>query len=407
MPEDVPNRLANHVARIRRSRWAPHRLLARLPGALWRAPGRALDSSLERFVRPARLRESIRHVHGPEEVPCARDEVILISVVRNGAPYLDAFIEHHLALGVKHIVLLENDSTDDTIRAACRHARVTVLQTHLPYRHYENHMKAYLARRFSRDRWNLCCDIDELFDYPFSDRVGLGRLVGYLDSRGFGAVVAQMLDLFSDRPLSRLRDGPDGPIHSQHSHYDISDISKYAYAWSRLSNDAVKMHFGGIRRTLFGTENGLTKAALVLVRDGVGIFQDWHHATNTVVADFTCVLRHYPFTGAFYHKVREAAASGRYGRVTTDEYRDYWRVLAANPDLSLRLPTARIYEGPIRLLEQGFLVASPGFIEWASSQPAPDPGYGPGAVAPPPNARGSSGGGPGPSPEGREDPGRQ
>ena len=407
MPEDVPSRLANLVARIRRSRRAPHRLLARLPGRLWRAPGRALDSSLDRFVRPARPRESIRHVHGPEEVPWHGMRSILTSVVRNGAPYLDAFIEHHLALGVKHIVLLENDSTDDTIRAACRHVRGDGPPDPPALSPLREPHEGLPGPQISRDRWNLCCDIDELFDYPFSDRVGLGRLVGYLDSRGFGAVVAQMLDLFSDWPLSRLRDGPDGPIHSQHSNYDISDISRCDYAWSRLSNDAVKIHFGGIRRTLFGTENGLTKAALVLVRDGVGIFQDWHHATNTVVADFTCVLRHYPFTGAFYHKVREAAASGRYGRVTTDEYRDYWRVLAANPDLSLRLPTARIYEGPIRLLEQGFLVASPGFIEWASSQPAPDPGYGPGAVAPPPDARGSSGGGPGPIPEGHEDPGRQ
>ena len=30
----------------------------------------------------------------------------------------------------------------------------------------ENTMKRYLAERFSRGRWNLCADIDELFDYP-------------------------------------------------------------------------------------------------------------------------------------------------------------------------------------------------------------------------------------------------
>ena len=30
-------------------------------------------------------------------------------------------------------------------------------------------MKRYLAERFSPGRWNLCADIDELSDYPFSE----------------------------------------------------------------------------------------------------------------------------------------------------------------------------------------------------------------------------------------------
>jgi hypothetical protein len=38
-----------------------------------------------------------------------------------------------------------------------------------PSNKYENTMKRYLAERFSPGRWNLCADIDELFDYPFSE----------------------------------------------------------------------------------------------------------------------------------------------------------------------------------------------------------------------------------------------
>ncbi|QEH36384.1 hypothetical protein OJF2_49470 [Aquisphaera giovannonii] len=322
---------------------------------------------LDGRIRPARVAAEVRLVHGPTDIPCGQDELIAICVMRNGERYVDQFVRHHIGLGVKHIVFLDNGSTDGTVPAACRHERVTVLRCLLPYSRYENAMKAYLARRFSEGRWNLCCDIDELFDYPYSDRVALDELLRYLSGGGFTAVVAQMLDFFPEGPLSGAGDDPTIPLESAYPCYDLSGIVATDYEWSRLSYEAVKMHSGGIRRLVFGTENGLTKAALVRVGDGLRLFQGWHHAVNALVADFTCVLRHYPFTGAFYEKVREAAATGRYGRVTSDEYRAYWMVLAPRPDLSLRLPTARRDAGTGRLLEEGFLVASPRFREWALS----------------------------------------
>ena len=67
-------------------------------------------------------------------------------------------------MGVKHFVFLDNGSTDRTVEMLCAHEDVTVLQTNAPYQKYENTMKRYLAERFSPGKWNLCADIDELFD---------------------------------------------------------------------------------------------------------------------------------------------------------------------------------------------------------------------------------------------------
>ena len=308
-------------------------------------------------------------MHGELAPDYGIDEVILICVVRNGAYYVDSFVNHHVSLGIRHIVFLDNDSTDDTVKLASAHDRVTVLSTKLPYRDYENLMKAYLARRFSRGRWNLCCDIDEFFDYPSSDRIPIAAFLRYLNERGFSAVVAQMLDLFSDGPLSSLRDDPRTALDRAYDHYDTEHIVRDDYVWSTLSSDAVKMHYGGVRKAVFGTMNGLTKAALVLVRDEIRLFRDWHHAENALVADLTCVLRHYPFTASFYEKVREAARTGRYGFVTSDEYRTYWDVLSKDPGLNLRLPTARKYSGTEQLLREGFLVASREYLDWVESHP--------------------------------------
>jgi hypothetical protein len=335
----------------------------RISSALAARARTRLNSIINRY-RLLTLRLRILHVHGRTNVTYSNEELVVICVVRNGAIYINSFIKYYFAFGVKHIVFLDNGSSDDTIKVASSYNNVTVLKTSLPYSKYENQMKEYLARRFSKGRWNLCADIDEFFDWPFSRIIGLQSLLRYLNAGRYTAVVAQMLDLFSDLPLSRLKDDLDEDIAQNYKYYDTSCISKADYQYSRLSNDKVKMHWGGIRKTVFGTNNGLTKAPLVFVAGRVQLFRDWHHAKNAFLADFTCALLHYPFTSTFYEKVREAAATKRYGYITSDEYDMYWRRLSREPELTLRLETSRRYAGIEFLLDEGFLVASPEYLDW-------------------------------------------
>src|SRR5215210_5008710 len=146
--------------------------------------------------------DSIEHLYGPEEVPYDEDELVLVCLVRDGRPYVRSFVEHHTSMGIKHMFFLDNGSTDGTVEALKEYENVTVLQTGLPYKRYKGSMKQYLIERFGRGRWCLCVDIDELFDYPYSDVVGLDSLLGYLNERSYTAVVAQMLDMFPEEPLS-------------------------------------------------------------------------------------------------------------------------------------------------------------------------------------------------------------
>ena len=92
-----------------------------------------------------------------------------------------------------------------------------MLHTEAPYAKYENTMKRYLAETFSAGRWNLCADIDELFDYPFSERIGLNSFLSYLNANSYTAVVTQMLDMFADCPLSELESDPEDSLHERTS----------------------------------------------------------------------------------------------------------------------------------------------------------------------------------------------
>src|SRR5215208_1513269 len=174
------------------------------------------------------LNRSIEHLHGPNEIPYQEDELIVVCLLRDGRPCLNSFVEHYFSLGVKHIIFLDNNSSDCTVSDACRYDNVTVLRTELPYKKYGYAMKRYLIHRFGKDRrWSLCVDIDELFDYPYSDVIGLDSLLGYLNSKSYTAVTAQMLDMFPEKPLSGKVGEPEEPsLKELHRFYDISRIKR-------------------------------------------------------------------------------------------------------------------------------------------------------------------------------------
>ena len=49
------------------------------------------------------LHFNVEHVHGPEEVDYAPDELVVVCNVRDGRPYVRSFVEHYTSMGVKHL----------------------------------------------------------------------------------------------------------------------------------------------------------------------------------------------------------------------------------------------------------------------------------------------------------------
>src|ERR671920_1568930 len=173
---------------------------------------------------------SIEHLYGPEEVPYAEDELVLLCLLRDGRPYLKSFVEHHFSMGVKHMFFLDNGSTDGTVDALKEYENVTVLRTGLPFERYELSVRQYLVERFcQKGRWCLYADMDELFDYPYSDVVSLDSLLRYLNERSYTAVVAQMLDMFPEKPLSDVSSDEDERLKEVYRFYDISNVRQQNY----------------------------------------------------------------------------------------------------------------------------------------------------------------------------------
>jgi hypothetical protein len=334
------------------------------------------------------LRRSIEHLHGLEEIAYGEDELVVVCIVRDGRPYVKAFVEHYFSLGVKHIAFLDNNSTDGTVEALQNYDNVTVLRTKLPYKASggptgnrwtrEVLFKQYLISRFGKkNRWCLCADIDELFDYPYSDVIGLDSLLRYLNGKSYTAVAAQMLDMFPEKPLSGRAGGePDVPLKELHRFYDISNVKRRRAFKERsdlrnctLESEEIELFRDGIRNTIFGTTPVLTKFPLVRL-DGkvIPMYDSSHRVGNAAIADFTCVLFHFKFLDEHFHGQVAQAVREEHRLRGSAIYKEYMKVLDRSPSLQLRRETARELKGVNDLLENQFLVVSDDYVSWVNAE---------------------------------------
>src|SRR5215211_6116668 len=249
----------------------------------------------------------VEHLYGPAEIPYGEDELVVVCLVRDGEPWVSTFVEHYLSLGARHLVFLDNDSTDGTVAAACEHENVTVLRTKLSFgasvegTEGQDLMRRYLIQRFGRNRWSLCVDVDELFDFPYSDVIRLDSLLRYLNSKSYTAVTAQMLDMFPEKLSVNGTQEIVNEWKEEYRFYDVSEIDrsstkdKDAIGNNIIESDEVAARVrGGIRDNAFGYKPLLTKYPLLFSDDTVEHIRV-HSIRNARVADFTCVLFHYKF----------------------------------------------------------------------------------------------------------------
>ena len=332
------------------------------------------DLWLERLLLPL----EVRHVSGPRRVRYARDEAIVVCLAKDAAYHIGPFIEHYRQLGVRHIFLLDNGSSDATVRLASAHPLVSVFQTRLPFRGNNRGMRRYLVRRFcGRNRWVLVVDVDELFDYPCSDRINLGSLLRYLRAQRFSAMAAYMLDMFPDRPLAEI--DASLPLKQAYPRYDISAVRKRGYfeadhhhaeQWVRhntVANPDIKRYVGGIRAQAFDLPDVYLIKHPLLLRDGRTRLVHQHFVDHAAVADVTGVLYHYKFVPGFQAKVDDAVRTGQYADDSW-EYRRYQKVLEREPDLNLKTDTSRELRSVNDLVSEGFLQVTDEYRHWVERQ---------------------------------------
>lgn len=316
------------------------------------------------------VESNVTHIHGPKTVEYGEDELLVHCLVRDGESHIQSFMEHYFALGVKHIVFLDNGSQDNTIDIARSCSNITILHSDLSFKHYKFAMKQYLFKRFGCERWSLCADIDELFDYPFSDVIELESFIRYLNTHAYTAVVAYMLDMFSEDSLQEWLRLKGMPVKDVYRFYDLSNIYRLDFEAfcpnNILSNPDIYNYRGGIRHTLFGTYDRITKTPLVYGNDQIKpIHNSTHKVENAAIADMTVVLYHFKFADNFDALVKRVAYEENYYN-DSEKYKKILKYLKSKPDLLVKQETSQELNSIQDLVDNRFLVISEQYKNWVS-----------------------------------------
>jgi hypothetical protein len=334
------------------------------------------DSPLRERAQKWIVHHELELLHGPAQVSFEDDELVVLVVVRDGRSYIKSFVEHYFALGAKHLVFLDNGSEDGTIEALKEYeSGVTVFRTGLPFKQYQISMRQYLVERFGRGRWTLSVDIDEFFDYPFSDVVSLKALLRYLNENRYTAVIAQMLDIFPEAISSEVASvSSDEPLKKLHRYYDTSNVTTRDYnlfedlTGNEVSNDEIRILQGGVQRRLFNLSPMLTKHPLVFLEEGVRpVDLSEHWVGGARLADFSGVLLHYKLSANLYglarREIEKRTYPNRHGK-----YDKYVRVLESNSQLVLTSETSRELQSTGELLGTQFMALSDKYMTFVGQQ---------------------------------------
>lgn len=318
------------------------------------------------------LKLSVKHIYGPLNIRGNDSSLIVLCVVKNGEYYVHSFLKHYFDLGAKHVVFLDNGSTDDTVRIAKKNKNVTILQTHLPYKGYQRLMQKYLIKKYGKRKWSLNVDIDEFFDYPCSNILSLENFIGYLNSKSYNAVITQRLEMFSDEKIFKNKKNSKKFSKRNYLFYDLENISKKNYAQQLqlfitekpkigMEKD-IKFYSGGIRRTVFKFGGWLTKTALIFLDDNITPLILTHFVNNAKIADISCVLYHYYFTCNYYKKILRVIHEKNFQNLRT--YLSAKRLFEKEQEIIIKRPTSRKLNNVNQLVEEGFLSISDDFSNW-------------------------------------------
>jgi hypothetical protein len=245
----------------------------------------------------------------------------------------------------------------------------------LAHKDYESHIRRLVLERHCRRRWSLNVDIDELFDYPMSNRLPMRGLLRYLRRRGATAMAGYMLDMYAKKIEFASGEAPDLP--RQYPYYDVTRVARTPYHTEEfdaycdenlLLDPGIPCQTGGVRETVFGSDRAsrylLIKHPLVFLDGVVEPVTHPHYCNGATIADVTCVLYHYKFTAAFQAQVEESCRSNRYETFAQRQYRRYRRRTRGAAVLAIDTPGTRRLGDVQELVDQGFLRASPAYVEF-------------------------------------------
>lgn len=177
-----------------------------------------------------------------------RGDILLFCCLRNEMARLPEFLAHYRALGVRHFLIVDNDSDDGSACYLRAQPDLSLWCARGSYRATRFGMDwlGALLFRHGHGHWCVTVDADELLIYPDWQAHRLPALTAHLDARAIPAMGALMLDLYPQGPLGSADAPGDAPLTDRLPWFDAGPYRSRIMA--PRSNRRVQ---GGARERMF------------------------------------------------------------------------------------------------------------------------------------------------------------
>lgn len=188
-------------------------------------------------IRAFRKRRELT-AHSDRTDQIGAQDVLLFATVRNEMMRLPYFLDYYRKLGIRHFLIVDNDSSDGTTDFLAEQPDVSLWTTSASYRRsrFGIDWMNWLLSRYGRGRWCLTVDADELLVFPFCDTRPIRAMTDWLDASSVKSFGAMMLDVYPKGPLGDVDPHPgQDPLELlrwfDSGNYVIRRNSRYRNLW--------------------------------------------------------------------------------------------------------------------------------------------------------------------------------
>ncbi len=291
----------------------------------------------------------------------AEKDLVCCVVVRNESIRLPYFLDYHRSKGVTKFLIVDNDSTDETLSYLLSQPDVYTWQTAFSYRQ-ANYGAAWwqlLLDAYCHRLWVLIVDADELFYYPNCDRDSIFDLCGQLTEAGCCAYRALQLDMYSRQAVEATYYQSGTDFLATCSYFDRQYYHVTVPQAGPFQNQVDYM--GGVRSRIFGGrfENYILNKVPLFRYDPKAIVTSGQHWLNYDPDEFAKgrgALLHFKYFSTFSsHVQQEVIRKEHAGQATI--YRQYASRLQDTSPLVLFDPAYSIeLKSSQQLVDLGILI---------------------------------------------------
>ncbi|MBK6510386.1 MAG: glycosyltransferase family 2 protein [Haliea sp.] len=230
----------------------------------------------------------------------ADHDILCCVTCRNEHPRLPYFLEYYRSLGVDRFLMIDNGSTDGSAEYLLQQEDVLLWHSELPFKeaNFGSSWFELLLRRYGVGHWCVTVDTDEFLVYRGAQEKKLRALCDEMDVRQLQAMTGQLLDMYSEGPVSEAEYRPGQDPLEVCAWFDRKSYHRRYEMGGQYHNQ--RLLFGGVRQRVFPARNDylLSKVALLKYQPYV-VLDGGQHLTNIPaqsLAHNQMVLLHFKFS---------------------------------------------------------------------------------------------------------------